>query len=231
MKMPFGGETFVKSVSAVINARLQSTRIPRKLVRPFAGRSLIEIALEKLDRMDFFEHRYLAAAEDELKALADRYENVEILERGADAVKKGVNPQQVTFAHYLRVPSDYIFMFNPCLPFVTVDTIREAHDVFQSTNYPSYTSVVPVRDWYFDEDSNPITNRDPSVVNNEDGETHYKCVHAFHIMDKAFFRDNGYLWTFAPHDPHCIPISMDVSIDIDHQTEFDFAEYLYLEKS
>ena len=98
----------MKSISVVTNARLGSTRVPQKLMRPFADSSLIEIALSKLDKMDFFEHRYLAVAEKELVELGRKYPNVEVLERHTAAVKKGVNPLTVTFEHFLRVPSDYI---------------------------------------------------------------------------------------------------------------------------
>ena len=196
----------MKSISAVINARLQSTRIPRKLLRSFAGESLLEIALAKLNRMDFFEKRYLAVAEEELKALVPRYENVELLPREEAAVKKGVNPQTVTFGHYLRVPTDYIMMFNPCLPFVKVETIRQAYETFQAT---------------------PITNIDPQVSDPTQGEVFYKCIHAFHIINKEFFRTHGYSWTFTPHDPHCIEIPMDVAVDIDTELEFNFAEFFY----
>ena len=110
----------MKSVSVVVNARLGSTRVKNKLMRPFADSCLIEIALEKLNGMDFFENRYLAAAEKPLIDLADKYKNIDVLKRSHQSVIPGVNPQSVTFAHYLEIPSDYIFVFNPCLPMITV---------------------------------------------------------------------------------------------------------------
>ncbi|MDD3288839.1 MAG: hypothetical protein PHX43_07555, partial [Alphaproteobacteria bacterium] len=131
----------VKSVSVVTNARLQSTRVPQKLMKKFADKSLIEIALEKLNQMDFFEHRFLAVAEPELIEVGKRYPNVEILRRSPNAVQRGVNPLTVTFAHYLEVPSDYIFVFNPCLPCIRVETIKKAFDYFQETDFNSYTAV------------------------------------------------------------------------------------------
>ena len=44
----------MKSISAVINARKGSTRVSNKLLRPFADTSLIELALSKLNKMNFF---------------------------------------------------------------------------------------------------------------------------------------------------------------------------------
>lgn len=217
----------MKSISAVINARLQSTRVSRKLVRPFAGVTLLDIALARLNQIDFFDHRYLAVAEEELNAFADKYENIEILHRDLAAVRKGVNPQSVTFAHYLKVPSDHIFVLNPCLPLVSVETIRKAFDYFQSTHYPSYTSVIPTTDWYFDDQSNLLTRYSSENGTTQKQPIFYKAAHAFHIVDKSLFREHGYHWSFTKNDPHCIEIPESEAIDVDTELEFQFAEFFY----
>lgn len=221
----------MKTISVVINARLQSTRVPKKLVRPFADRSLLSIALEKLNRMDFFEHRYLAVAEPELAEMAKPFPHVEVLPRKSEAVKQGVNPQRVTFAHYCEVPSDYVFVFNPCLPFVTVDTVRRAVDYFQETNFRTYTSVIKTGDWVFDSDGNPVTNTDPNNLTTNKNVQFYKAAHAFHIVNKEFFCTQGYHWTFTKDDPHMIHIAEEEAIDVDTPIEFEVAEALYLKRS
>jgi len=71
----------MRPISAVINARLESSRMKQKMIRPFAGTTLLDIALEKLNRLDVFEHRFFAVAEKELKEKAKPYPNIEILER------------------------------------------------------------------------------------------------------------------------------------------------------
>ena len=217
----------MKTISVVTNARLGSTRVPNKLMRPFADSSLIEIALAKLNKMDFFEHRYLAVGEKELMSLAAKYPNVEILKREADAIKPGVNPLSVTFEHYLRVPSDYVFVFNPCLPCITIETIRKAFDYFQSTDYNSYTAVVPTGDWIFDSEGNALTNSDPRNATTNKNRTFLKGCHAFHIVNKEFFRAQGILWTFAPNDPHLVRIAEAEAVDVDTPAEFDLAEKIY----
>lgn len=216
-----------RSISVVSNARLQSTRVPQKLMRPFAGTTLIEIALAKLNEMDFFEHRYLASAEDELIALGEKFPNIEILRRDSAAVQKGVNPQEVTFAHYLKVPSDYIFVFNPCLPCIRVETIKKAFDYFQETDFSSYTAVVPTGDWVFDAEGNALTNADPRNVTTNKNRSFFKACHAFHIVNKAFFRDNKFYWPFQKDDPHLIQVPEDETVDVDTPIEFQLAELSY----
>lgn len=217
----------MKSISVVINARLGSTRVPQKLVRPFADTSLIEIALGKLNQMNYFDHRYLAVAETELMDLGRKFPNVEILARDTQAVQKGVNPLTVTFDHYLRVPSDYIFVFNPCLPCIKIETIKKAFDYFQATNFNSYTAVIPTGDWIFDPDGNALTNSDPRNVTTNKNTTFLKGCHAFHIINKAFFREQKILWTFGRNDPHLVQIPEDEAVDVDTPMEFELAEKLY----
>ena len=221
----------MKTISVVTNARLQSSRVQQKMVRHFAETSLLEIAVKKLNEMDFFEHRYLAVADKELFKFAEPYPNVEILKRNAEAVKQGVNPQHVTFAHYCEVPSDYIFVFNPCLPFVTVDTIKRAFDYFQENDHPSYTSVIKTGDWVFDSEGEPVTNTNPKNLTTNKDLQFYKAAHAFHIVNKKFFATKGYHWEFIANDPHMVEIPEEQCVDVDTEIEFDLAEALYMRRN
>ena len=220
----------MKSISVVINARTQSTRVPNKLCREFAGTCLLDIALEKLNRMSFFEKRYLAVAEEALSIKVKDYESVEVLRRSEAAVKKGVNPLHVTFEHYLHVPTDYVFVFNPCLPCIKVETIKAAWDYFQKTNYNSYTAVVKTGDWIFSPDGVPLTINDPKNVTTNANTSFYKGCHAFNIINKNFFKEHNILWRFEKNDPHVVEIPIDEAVDVDTMEEFEVAEKLYLQK-
>ena len=220
----------MKSISAVINARTQSTRVPNKLMRNFHNTTLIDIALNKLNNMDFFENRFLAVAEQELIDIGSKYGNVKVLKRNVAAVKKGVNPLNVTFEHYLNIPSDYIFVFNPCLPFVEISTIKAAFDYFQKTDFNSYTAVVPTGDWLFDSNGLALTIKDPNNVTTNKDISFFKGCHAFHIINKEYFRHNKILWTFEKNNPHIIEIPSDQAVDVDTLDEFDLAELKYKQK-
>ncbi|MDC0213269.1 hypothetical protein OAL14_00510 [Gammaproteobacteria bacterium] len=221
----------MKSVSVVVNARLGSSRVQNKLLRDFAGTSLLEIALKKLDCLDFFEHRFLGVAEQELKDKADSLNNVEILDRDMASVKPGVNPQSVTFAHYLRVPSDYVFVLNPCQPMLTTKTIKNAFDYFQNSSFISYTAGHQTRDWVFDNEGKALTNTNPDNLTTNKGAFFYKACHSFHIINKEILRETGNHWVFEKNDPHLIEIPEEEAIDVDTPLDFSFAEYVYKQKT
>jgi CMP-N-acetylneuraminic acid synthetase len=217
----------MKTISAVINARLQSSRTPQKLIRPFAGKTLIEIALEKLNDMDFFEHRFLAVAEEPFKEICKKFPNVELIERSPDAVKPGFHPQKIIYQHYLRIPSDYIFWINPCQPFLKIETIRRAYEYVNETDYNSYTAVCSFRDWVFDSSGQCIMNTDPEVISTNHTNEFFKMAHSFHVYNKKHFAYTGLIWSMKPNDPHLISVNKEETYDVDYPIDFQVAETIY----
>jgi CMP-N-acetylneuraminic acid synthetase len=215
------------TISVLVNARTRSTRLPRKLVLPFAGSTLVDIVLEKLDRMDFFDHRYFAVAEPELREKAIGRTNVQILDRDPDAVAPGYNDHRKVFAHYARVESEYIMWLNACHPLLSLDTLRRAVDHVRATRLNSYTSVIPTTDWIFDDAGEPITNTQASMLSTAHSRKFFKVAHAFHVINKAFFLREYQYWTLTRDDPALIEIPEDESYDVNTAMEFDIAEAAY----
>lgn len=219
----------MKPISAIVNARLQSSRTKNKMVRPYCGTDLLEIALEKLNGLDFFEHRYLAVAEDELARKAERYPNIEVLRRKPEAVAPGPHHPMITFEHYLRVPTEYFFVINPCAAFLSRETIRTAFDEFQQTDFRSYIAVEQTRDWVFSANGEALTHRNAAgFQNTSDGEYFLRATHAFYIANRDYFASHdGQLWTLQKDDPHLVAMPGDEAIDVDTDLDFEISEYLY----
>jgi CMP-N-acetylneuraminic acid synthetase len=216
------------TISVLVNARTTSSRLPRKLVLPFAGTTLIDITLEKMNRLDFFAHRYFGVAETELREKACRYPNIEILDRDPDAIKPGYNDHRKVFAHYEHVDSDYIMWLNPCHPLVSADTLRRAVDQVMTSRHNSYTSVIPTTDWIFDANGEPVTNTQPSMLSSAHSHRFYKVAHAFHVINKAFFLKEYQYWTLTRNDPALIEIPVEENYDVNDLMEFQIAEAAYL---
>ena len=216
-----------KTISVLINARLQSTRISNKLVRPFAGTSLIDIALGKLDVMNFFAHRYLCVAEEPLRTLGKKYQNIEILDRDLDAVKPGYGNHKIIYAHYGRVESDFIFWLNPCHPLLSIDTVKRAVETFHNTDFNSYTAVVSTKEWLFDINGNPVTNEDHSTLSTNHSPEFYKATHSFHIFNKAFFLKRFNVWAMERDDPYLVKIPEEENFDCDTPVQFETAQAVY----
>lgn len=215
------------TISVLVNARTKSTRMPRKLVRPFADTTLIEIALEKLNEMDFFAHRYYGVAEEELKVIGRKYENIELLERKPEAVEPGYNKHEIIYEHYGWVDSDYIFWLNPCHPLLSVETVRKAVELVLETKHNSYTSVNETKDWIFDDMGQQITNTNSSVLSTNHSQKYFKVAHSFHVIRKEYFLATKQYWTLTKNDPYLIEIPEIEKTDVDTPFEFEIAEIIY----
>ena len=66
----------IDDICIVIQARLSSERVPYKMLKPFAGTTLLDISLEKITQLksiDFKNQFYLSAYENELKEVATKH--------------------------------------------------------------------------------------------------------------------------------------------------------------
>lgn len=219
----------MKPISAIVNARLQSSRTKSKMVRPYCGTDLLEIALAKLNDLDFFEHRFLAVAEDELARKAEKYPNVEVLRRKDEAVAPGPHHPMITFEHYTRVPTEFFFVINPCAAFLSRDTIRKAYDLFQKTDFRSYIAVEQTRDWMFSASGDALTHKNAAgFQNTSDGDYFLRATHAFYIANRDYFASHdGQLWTLQRDDPHLVAMPSEEAVDVDTDLDFAISEYLY----
>ncbi len=199
------------------------------MIRPYCGTDLLEIALDKLNQLDFFSHRFLAVAESELACKVEKYPNIQVLKRKPEAVAPGPHHPMLTFEHYLRIPTEWFFVINPCAAFLTPGTIRRAFDVFQQTNYRSYIAVEQTRDWIFSTAGDALTHRNATTFQNtSDGDYFLRATHAFYIANRDYFSSHsGQLWTLQREDPYLIPMPTEEAIDVDTDLDFEISEYLY----
>ena len=215
------------SIGIVVNGRISSTRCPQKLIRPFGGTTLFDIAMSKLSELSQNLKVYTGIADKELIDIAVKYPKVQILERSPEAVAPGYSDHKKVFAHFQHIDADYIMWLNPCHPLLSTHTILSAVDIASKAQYNSYTSVVPTTDWIFSDSGTPVTNKTPSMLSTAHCETYSKVAHAYHIINKNFFLKDYQYWSLTPNDPHLLPIPDIENFDVNTELEFTVAELAY----
>lgn len=220
----------MKNISIVFNARISSTRVPNKLLRPFANSSLFEIALEKLSKVKFVENVYTGIGDKELIRIAEKYPNIKILKREKDAIAKGTHDQSVTFRHYGLVETDYIMVVNPCQPLLSLQTLENAVNYFKRGSALSYTAAVKTGDWVFNSNGEALTIVDKNNVTTNKDISFFKGCHSFHIINKKLFLKNGYHWEFKINDPALILVPEEEVFDVDNMIDFEYTENQYIKR-
>ncbi len=210
----------------IIHARLGSKRCQRKIVRPFADSSLIEIALEKLANLETDLPKYFAAGEDELESIARSYPEITYVQRPAEALVVD-GPPSVVCSHLNRLPETHFLFINPCHPLVPPQAWLAAVAEFEEHRPTSLTSVFRNNGWFYGQDGVSINCKDEQVHATQDSPWIYEVAHAFHILDKRLFLTNDRPWSNGPEDPRLFEIARESSWDIDTPDQFDAVERLY----
>jgi len=214
----------MEKIGVVIQARTGSQRCRNKLLRPFAGTSLLEIALEKFSKPSDKFTFYFAAHERELLELGRRYTD-NIVERGRESAE--ADDIRTVMNYFEGFEEETVAFLNPCHPFFRMETLERAIDHFRESEAVSMTSVVKSHTWYYHLDGRPINFLDPTVINTKATERLLAVAHAFHIFPRKRFLEHGYMWRHAPRDPVFFEIPEREAIDVDTELDFEIAEALY----
>ena len=216
----------MKTIAGIIHARKQSTRCPNKHLRPLGNTTLIDIALDKLSKLDLDE-KYLAVYDQELKDKV--IDGVKILHREYESVAPGNAPHNVKYKHLENVKSDYIVNLNPCQPFLKVDKLQQIITLFKYSNFDSMITAKQERNFYWDDDKNPINFKPNDRLSTTSGPWINVATHSLVIYKKQYMLDNWELFPNTKHNPY--PFIVDWSekelLDVDTEIDFKLVESYY----
>lgn len=216
-------------IGIVMNARVNSVRLPRKMIRPFAGTTLLDIALDKLSKIRHAK-KYFAANEPEILSVFSKYEDrgIKLIARSEESTREGVVSYDVAFSHYANIPDRYILLFNGCHPFVNPSVYEDAIDHFvKNVEMKTLTSVVKTYNLFFD-DCFTCINNIGCGASSQRNRAVYEMAHVFHIFDRLHFVNTGDFWDYSQGNPAVFPVSRKCSLDIDDELDFQMCEGLYL---
>ena len=216
----------MKTIAGIIHARKQSTRCPNKHLRPLGNTTLIDVALDKLRKLDLDE-KYLAVYDQELKDKV--IDGVKILHREYESVAPGNAPHNIMYKHLENVKSDYIVNLNPYQPFLKVDKLQQIITLFKYSNFDSMITAKQERNFYWDDDKNPINFKPNDRLSTTTGPWINVATHSLVIYKKQYMLENWELFPNTKHNPY--PFVIDWSekelLDVDTETDFKIVESYY----
>jgi len=208
-----------------IAGRLKSERLPDKLILPLNGSCLWEMACKKLNDIDPTYQKYALCYEDELIEIASKYSNIKIIVRDKNTSIVD-EPLEYIFKDLKEVDSTHLMFLNPCLSFLTKETIEISLDTFRQEfiqrGVEYATSAKEYKNWVFDEHFKSVTPIDYKCLSTKTIPIHYETAHCFHIFNKDNFFTDGQMLKVG-HSLIQVP-SKEV-IDIDNQEDYEFAQW------
>ena len=203
--------------------RKQSARVPNKMLRPFGGTTLVDIALAKLKAVDA--DAFFAGFEDEFRTKCAEY-GVRFVQRDVQSI--GIDGPIADILAFLRdVDAKYVLLVSACNPFLTVEHIRDFRARCVDGGHRPAISVKRYRKHFVTTDARAVNfDLGAKTLNNKIVEPVFELVDGLYFFEKDFFLTHGTYWRW-PEVRFLEVGGDDLLIDVDTETDFAVAETLW----
>ena len=219
----------IEDVCLLVQARLGSQRVPAKMIRPFAGTTLVDILFEKLNKSTVIpkSNIYFSAYEDELKQIASNH-GINVFNRSEQSAKSEGQPLTEIYDWWDKLPFKYVVLVSACNPLLKIETIDDFINKFLESDKEGGFAVFEKKTYYWNSNSLPITDwKDSTIMNTKFVDTIYEAAHCLYgsrldIIGKGQWMDTNY-----PPQPELFTMREIESFDIDYEWQFNLGEQLY----
>jgi len=220
----------ISDVLVVLQARMNSQRIPRKMLRPFVDSTLFEIAINKLLDSKILpkENIYVSVYEDELKQIANKY-GVNIYHRSEESANND-NSLQKIYEWHDKLPFKYVVKVNGCSPLLKTETIDGFINQFLSQEEDNLFGVIPMKDYFWNKEGKLVTPwpQDQTIMNTKAVEVTYKAAHVLYASRMDLISQNMFMGDFQKEGGiKLYPMEELECFDIDYEWQFKLGETLY----
>ena len=228
----------MKKLLLLSSVRENSSRLPKKMIRPFGETSLFELLLGKFKEISNTTNPF-----DNIAISVNRNDKrlwhlatssgLEIIERDNNSIRKGNLKLSEVHNYLINRKETHVMWVNASFPFLEPSTIIKAGNYFKNNESIKSMTVVKKRyNWFWDTvTSKPINNSDYRNVNTQYSPPIYESVHCFHIFNREFMLKNNAYWKLEYLDPFLYEVQDTKEyLDIDNELDFSVCEALWKAK-
>ena len=222
----------INEICILVQARLGSTRVPGKMLRPFAETTLVDIAFEKLKSSKVIpsENIYFSAYEDELKEVGKKH-NINIFERSKKSAFSEGDPLSEIYEWYDKLPFKYVVLISACNPLLKIETIDSFIESFIKSDKDGGFAVFEKKTYYWDKNGKSITDwGEFPIMNTKFVDPIYEAAHCLYASRMDIIGDNFWMDTNSPAEPELFVMEELEAFDIDYEWQFKLGEVLFKEK-
>jgi CMP-N-acetylneuraminic acid synthetase len=148
----------IEDVCVMVQARLNSERVPKKMLRDFAGTTLIDILMNKLQNSKCIppQNIYCSLYEQELKDVVSKY-NVNIFNRTKQSANSEGTVLSEIFDWHDKLPYKYVIAVSACNPLLKISTIDNFFETYLNSEKDGAFAVFENKTYYWDKYGKAIT--------------------------------------------------------------------------
>ena len=221
----------INKIAFIVQARLNSKRVPQKMIRPFAGDTLFGIVLDKLlECKNILNENIIASVyEDKLIEIVDN-KPISYFVRSEESAEEESNLQLI-YEWHDKLPSkfEYVVLISGCNPLLTVDTINNFVEKFVTQDEENLFAVIEKKQYYWDKNGKMITKwpDGETIMNTKVIEPTYEAAHCLYASRLDTIKDNKFMVDYSKENLTLFTIPELEAFDIDYEWQFKTAELLY----
>jgi CMP-N-acetylneuraminic acid synthetase len=224
----------IKDIAFIVQSRLNSERVPRKMLRPFAGTTLFELVLDKLIESEVIPNSniYASVHEEELRDIASK-KDVRIYHRSYESANNDSDIRTI-YEWHKYLPHKYVVLISGCNPLLKVETIDNFVKQFVFQKEENLFGVVKKHTYYWNMEG-ALTTPWPAgqtVMNTKAVEPTYEAAHCLYASRRDLIAEQMFMGVFEePGGIKLFDVPELEAFDIDMPWQFKVAEKLYYEFS
>ena len=220
-----------EEICLIVQARMGSERVPGKMLKPFAGTTIMDICLEKLSRASRIpkENIFISVWEEELKNTAKKHD-LNIFPRSKESAFSEGTPMTVMYEWWNKLNFKYCVLVNACAPFLKLETIEDFFEYYGQTESEGLFGVIEKKNYFWDESGALITEwpEGQAVMNTKYVGKTFEAAHCLYAGRLDKIGEGIWMGDFLkPGDIDLFPMEEKEVLDIDYQWQFDMCEALY----
>lgn len=220
----------ISEVGFIVQARLNSQRVPNKMLRPFADTTLFGLILDKLTSSSVIPKNQIIASvyEEDLNYEA-RKRGVEVFYRSYESANNDSDIQTI-FEWHDKLPYKYIIIISGCNPLLKVETIDAFVEKFLSQEEDNLFGVIEKKQYYWNKEGIMVTPwpSGQTLMNTKAVEPTYEAAHVLYATPRELIKEGKYMGDFEmPGGIKLFPMDELETFDIDYEWQFNVAELLY----
>lgn len=220
-------------IAVIVQARLNSQRVPGKMLRPFAGSNLFGIVLDKLLQSKIIpRHNIIGSVyEQELIDELDKRE-LSYWHRSKESANEDEDIKLIyEWYNKLFAKYKYVVLISGCNPLLKVETIDKFIEQFVLQPEDNLFAVIKKKTYYWDQNGKMITPwpEGQKIMNTKTVEPIYEAAHCLYASDLDLIEKEQFMVDFTKENLKLFEIDELEAFDIDYEWQFKTAEVLYKE--
>ena len=221
----------IDDIAFIVQARLNSQRVPQKMIKPFAGTNLFGLVLDKLLQSKIIPSENIIASvyEEELFYEANTKRNIRTFERSYESANNDNDIKKI-YEWHNKLPHKYLVLISGCNPLLDISTIDDFVRQFVEQEEENLFAVFEKKTYYWNKEGALITPwpKDQTIMNTKAVEPVNEAAHTLYASRIDMIEDERFMGDFtAPGGIKLFKMDELEAFDIDYPWQFEVGEMLY----